>query len=98
MKRFALISALFLSSLYLSAQTKADTISINQESIERWIIDNTKTNTGKPTTKYYCIYKGKLVPTNKTTYKNVELCKRYNIKPALVLITNRTGKKRIVSL
>ena len=67
MKRLALISALFLSSLCLSAQTKADTVSISQESIERWIIDNTKTSTGKPTIKYYCIYKGKLIPTNKNT-------------------------------
>lgn len=78
------------------AETKSDTIVIDQEYITSWIADSTLNTKGKSTIKYYCIYKGELIATNKTTLKNVSLCKKYKAKCALVLITSKTGRKRIV--
>lgn len=87
---FALISILSFG------QTKADTIAIDQTSITRWIVDSTKTVKDKLIVKYYCIYKGQLVSTTKITLQNVTLCEKYKAKCALILITSKTGKKRIV--
>lgn len=91
---FSIVFALV--SLLSFGQAKADTIAIDQTSVTRWIADSTKTAKGKPTVKYYCIYKGQLVSTTKTTLQNVALCEKYKAKCALILITSKTGKKRIV--
>lgn len=95
MKRILLTASLSLLSLLSFAQAKSDTISIDQSSITRWITDNTTTAKGKPTIKYYCVYKNQLIPTNKRTFESVKLCQKHNVKCALIFITSSTGRKRI---
>ncbi len=87
---------LIISPLSVNAATKADTISINNTNIAKWISDTTINSKGKQSIKYYCIYKGQLVNTNKTTIDNVKLCKKYGVKCALILITSTNGRKRII--
>lgn len=95
MKKLTTTLLLFLLSLLSFAQTKSDTIAIDQSSITRWITDTTTSAKGKLTIKYYCIYKNKLVSTNKTTFESVKLCKKHNVQCALICITSSTGRKRI---
>ena len=95
-KRISSLIVFALISLLSFGQIKADTISINQTSITRWITDSTKTTKGNTIIKYYCIYNGQLISTTKTTLQNVALCEKYKAKCALILITSKTGKKRII--
>lgn len=95
MRKLLIILALSMSTSVF-AQSKADTIAVQQEEITKWIADTTITSKGKSVVKYYCIYKGALVSTNRTTVKNVALCRKHGAKAALVLITSKTGKRRIV--
>lgn len=88
----ALVFSLF--SLIASAAT-SDTIAVQQTDITKWIIEQTTTSKGKPTTKYYCIYKDELVNTSKSVSERVSLCKKHNAKCALILITSKSGRKRI---
>lgn len=76
---------------------KADTIAVDNNAITKWIIDTTTTAKGNLSIKYYVLYKGELINTNRTTMNNVKLCKKYGAKSALIMITNGTGRKRIVS-
>lgn len=87
---------LMVSALSINAATKADTIGIDNTNITKWICDTTINSKGKQSIKYYCIYKGQLVNTNKTTIDNVKLCKKYGVKCALILITSANGRKRII--
>lgn len=96
-KRILLLSLITLVSLSTFAQTKADTIAIDQSFITKWIADTTLIAKGKTIIKYYCLYKGQLVSTNKTTLQNVALCNKYKVKCALILITSKTGRQRITS-
>ena len=95
MKKLTTTLLLFLLSLSSFAQTKSDTIVIEQSSITRWITDTTTSAKGKLTIKYYCVYKNELVSTNKTTFESVKLCKKHNVQCSLIYITSSTGRKRI---
>lgn len=95
MRKIFIFLTLFAATL-CSFASVADTTAIDQSSITRWIVDSTKTSKGKLSVKYYCIYKGQLVLTNKTTMKSVAICKKYGAKCALILITSTSGRKRIV--
>lgn len=96
MKRLTIALVCSLFSLIALAATP-DTVAVQQTDITKWIADSTLTSKSKPTVKYYCLYKGQLVSTNKTTLQNVQLCERYKAKCALLLITSKTGKQRIIS-
>lgn len=95
MKRLTIALVCSLFSLIALAATP-DTIAVQQTDITRWIADSTLTSKGKPTVKYYCLYKGQLISTNRSTLQNVALCEKYKAKCALILITSKTGRKRIV--
>lgn len=94
MKRLITALVFSLFSLIASAAT-SDTIAVQQTDITKWIIEQTTTSKGKPTTKYYCIYKDELVNTSKSVSERVSLCKKHNAKCALILITSKSGRKRI---
>lgn len=94
MKRLTTALVFSLFSLIASAAT-SDTIAVQQTDITKWIIEQTTTSKGKPTTKYYCIYKDELVNTSKSVSERVSLCKKHNAKCALILITSKSGRKRI---
>lgn len=94
MKRLTTALVFFLFSLIASAAT-SDTIAVQQTDITKWIVEQTTTSKGKPTTKYYCIYKDELVNTSKSVSERVSLCKKHNAKCALILITSKSGRKRI---
>lgn len=94
MKRLTTALVFSLFSLIVSAAT-FDTIAVQQTDITKWIVEQTTTSKGKPTTKYYCIYKDELVNTSKSVSERVSLCKKHNAKCALILITSKSGRKRI---
>ena len=94
MKRLTIALVFSLFSLIASAAT-SDTIAVQQTDITKWIAEQTTTSKGKPTTKYYCIYKDELVNTSKSVSERVSLCKKHNAKCALILITSKSGRKRI---
>lgn len=94
MKRLTTALVFSLFSLIASAAT-SDTIAVQQTDITKWITEQTTTSKGKPTTKYYCIYKDELVNTSKSVSERVSLCKKHNAKCALILITSKSGRKRI---
>lgn len=94
MKRLTTALVFSLFSLIASAAT-SDTIAVQQTDITKWIVEQTTTFKGKPTTKYYCIYKDELVNTSKSVSERVSLCKKHNAKCALILITSKSGRKRI---
>lgn len=99
-KRMFILILLFGIMMSVSATTKpakADTVAVDATSITKWIADTTTTSRGNVSIKYYVLYKGELVNTNKTTMKNVKLCKKYGAKSALIMITSATGRRRIVS-
>lgn len=75
---------------------KADTVAVDNNAITKWIADTTTTAKGNLSIKYYVLYKGELINTNRTTMQNVKLCKKYGAKSALIMITSGTGRKRIV--
>lgn len=87
---------LMVSALFTNAAINADTISIDNTNVTKWISDTTINSKGKQSIKYYCIYKGQLINTNKTTIGNVKLCNKYKVKCALILITSANGRKRII--
>lgn len=72
-----------------------DTISVSNNNITKLIVDKTINSKGKPTNKYYCIYDGELVNTNKTVYERINLSKKYNAKIKLILVRSKTGIKTI---
>ena len=99
-KRLFVMTLLFGTMMSVSAATKpakADTIAVDANAITKWIADTTTTAKGNLSIKYYVLYKGELVNTNRTTMNNVKLCKKYGAKAALIMITSASGRRRIVS-
>ena len=93
------MTLLFGTMMSVSATNpaKADTIAVDANTIIKWIADTTTTAKGNLSIKYYVLYKGELVNTNRTTMNNVKLCKKYGAKAALIMIINASGRRRIVS-
>lgn len=98
-KRLFIMALLFGTMMSVSAAkpAKADTIAVDATAITKWIADTTTTAKGNLSIKYYVLYKGELVNTNRTTMNNVKLCKKYGAKAALIMITSASGRRRIVS-
>lgn len=86
-----------MMSVGATKPVKADTIAVDANAITKWIADTTTTAKGNLSIKYYVLYKGELVNTNRTTMNNVKLCKKYGAKSALIMITSASGRRRIVS-
>lgn len=98
-KRMFILTLLFGTMMSVSAATKpakADTVAVDANAITKWIADTTTTVKGNLSIKYYVLYKGELINTNRTTMNNAKLCKKYNAKLALIMITSASGRKRIV--
>ena len=94
MRKILLIAMLFVSANIFAN----DTIKVNLNDIKE-IIKETETNTkGKTTTKYYVIYKGKLIKTTKTSIKDIELAIKHKADCDIYLIVNNKGKKTIKTL
>lgn len=98
-KRIFILTLLFGTMMFVSAATKpakADTVAVDNNAITKWIVDSTTNSKGGISVKYYVLYKGELINTNRTTMNNAKLCKKYNAKLALIMITSASGRKRIV--
>ena len=85
--RQLIIVLLSLISTLSYSKTVNDTIGISQSKVTKWVVD-----TSAKTPKYYCIYKGNLLTTSKTTYEKVKLCNKYGAKCALILIGSKKNK------
>lgn len=86
-----------MMSVSATKPAKADTIVVDANAITKWIADTTTTTKGNLSIKYYVLYKGELVNTNRTTMNNVKLCKKYGAKAALIMITSASGRRKIIS-
>lgn len=92
MKRLLISMALCLTMVVAFAADN-DTIGIDQSRIARFIEEPAVSAKGKQYFKYYAIYNGELVKTNKGVIEAVKLCDKYKAKCALAAIVNRKTKK-----
>ncbi len=84
-------------SLNVSAASNNDTIKVDNNSITKVIEAPTTNSKGKPTTKYYFIYKGELINTSKNVVNKYKLAKQYNANCALVLVVSKSNKRIILN-
>ena len=84
---------LFMLSFTLSAAaaTQRDTVGI-VDNIKQTIIDEQMVN-GKRVIRYYVVYNGLLVPSNRGTIRAITLCRKYNAKCALAAVVNKKTKR-----
>lgn len=95
MKKILFIIVVTLVSVVATAAEKADTIPVLNNKITKVVEHQTTNSKGNPATKYYFVYDGELINTNKTTVEKYNLAKQYGAKTTLALI--RKGKsKRII--
>lgn len=82
--------------LNVAAETKADTLKVDNAQITKVIEAETTTSKGTKTIKYYFIYKGELVNTSKTVVAKYKLAKQYNANCALAIVIKGKSTKRII--
>lgn len=82
-------------TLSASAAEPRDTIGI-VDNIKQLITDEQTVN-GKRIVRYYVVYNGMLVPSNRATVRAIELCRKYNAKCALAAVVN-TKTKRVLRI
>lgn len=100
MKKILLIAMLALSMTTFAKQEN-DTIPAHAHEVSRWIVKNTTNSNGKAVQKYYVIWRGELLTTNKTTYEKAQLCKEFGVKCALIVVgqkVNGTFKPKRICL
>lgn len=101
MKKLLISAMLTISAMAWSA-TPNDTIAVTLSDVSKWEAVEGVNTKGAKTIKYYCIYKGLLVSTTKTTSEKAILCKKLGAKCALICIgkKSKTGflPKRIVAV
>lgn len=83
--------------LNVAAETKADTLKVDNAQITKVIEAETTTSKGTKTIKYYFIYKGELVNTSKTVVTKYKLAKQFGANCALAIIINKTNKRIILN-
>lgn len=87
-----LLMLLMLSfTLTASAAEPRDTIGI-VDNIKQLITDEQTVN-GKRIVRYYVVYNGMLVPSNRATVRAITLCRKYNAKCALAAVVNKKTKR-----
>lgn len=87
------IVILFMLAFTLSAAavTQRDTVGIN-DNIKQLITDEQTIN-GKRVVRYYVVYNGMLVPSNRATVRAITLCRKYNAKCALAAVIDKKTKR-----
>ena len=95
--RVAALTFAFLicAILNVAAETKADTLKVDNAQITKIVEAETTTSKGK-TIKYYFIYRGELVNTSKTVVAKYKLAKQYNANCALAIVIKGKSTKRII--
>lgn len=96
MKKVIISFVLFMLSFNVFAADKADTIKVDNMKLTKTITDNTVNSKGKPVVKYYFIYNGEIIPTNKTTIDRYNLCAKHKVKCNLRAIKKNGVIKRII--
>ena len=95
-----LSTTMLAAAITASATIHNDTIAVALNDVSKWEAVEGVNTKGAKTIKYYCIYKGLLVSTNKTTMEKATLCKKLGAKCPLFCIGKKakTGflPKRIV--
>lgn len=95
MKKVIISFVLFILSFNVFA-ADADTIKVDNMKLTKTITDNTVNSKGKPVVKYYFIYNGEIIPTNKTTIDRFNLCVKHKVKCNLRAIKKNGVIKRII--
>ena len=80
----------------VAAETKADTLKVDNAQITKVIEAETTTSKGTKTIKYYFIYKGELVNTSKTVVEKYKLAKQFGANCALVIINGKNSKRIVL--
>lgn len=96
MKKVIISFVLFMLSFNVFAADKADTIKVDNMKLTQTITDNTVNSKGKSVVKYYFIYNGEIIPTNKTTIDRFNLCAKHKVKCNLRAIKKNGVIKRII--
>lgn len=95
MKKVIISFVLFMLSFNVFA-ADADTIKVDNMKLSKTITDNTVNSKGKQIIKYYFIYNGEIIPTNKTTIDRFNLCAKHKVKCNLRAIKKNGVIKRII--
>lgn len=90
MKHFFVLFMLSFT-LTAAAATQRDTVGI-VDNIKQTIIDEQMVK-GKRVIRYYVVYNGLLVPSNRETIRAITLCRKYNAKCALAAVVNAKTKR-----
>lgn len=89
MKKLFIIAAIAFATLSASAATPKDTIVVNNGDITKWIESESTNAKGKKTMKYYVIYKGELVATNKASFEKQKLVQKHGAKLKAIAIGSK---------
>lgn len=102
MKKVMTIIAAVLMSAYTfaandSKQTsQADTVRVDVTKITKMVTDTTLTTKGNQSIKYYVVFDNTLVKSNKSSYEQYKLARKFGTKISAVIITKGTNKKIII--
>lgn len=89
MKKLFITAVIACATLSLSAATPKDTIVVNNGEITKWIESESTNAKGKKTMKYYVIYKGELVVTNKASFEKQKLVQKHGAKLKAIAIGSK---------
>lgn len=90
MKQIVILFMLVFT-LTAAAATQRDTVGIT-DNIKQLITDEQTIN-GKHVVRYYVVYNGMLVPSNRATVRAITLCRKYNAKCALAAVIDKKTKR-----
>lgn len=96
-----IVAAMFISACAVAANDskpsqQADTVRIDVTKITKMVTDTTLTSKGNQSVKYYVVFDNTLVKSNKSSYEQYKLARKFGTKVNAVMITKGTNKKIIV--
>ena len=86
----AIISLACFNSVKAAEPVDTLAFQANKYEVVEDVITNSK---GKPTTKYYILADGYLLPTTKTVCDKIKLCRKHNAKCALNAVVSKKTKQ-----
>lgn len=94
----AMISAVLLTALCVSAKAQNDTTKVATSNPKWDKVEYTSKKTNEVKTEYVVIIGGKEYKTNKTSYERYRLIVKFGGTPCVVKITTPSGAERIAVL
>lgn len=91
-----LMSAYTFAANDLKPSQQADTVPVDVTKITKMVTDTTLTTKGNQSVKYYVVFNNTLVKSNKSSYEQYKLAKRFGTRINAIMVVKGTSKKIIV--